>query len=128
MLLFTSDSMPSMMSTPRSCFVSATASAASNVHPPTKTESAAEQPLLRFVEQVVAPGDRAAQRLLAFGQIARAAGEDLQAALQSSQHRRGRQRLDARRRQLDGQRQPVEAIADLGNRARVLAGQREVGL
>ena len=88
----------------------------------------AEQPLLRFVEQVVAPGDRAPQRLLAFGQIARAAGQDLQPALESSQHRRGRQRLDARRRQLEGQRQPVEAVADLGNGPRILAGQRKVGL
>ena len=37
-LLCTSDSMPSMMSTPRSRFVSATASAASNVQPPMNTE------------------------------------------------------------------------------------------
>ena len=89
---------------------------------------AAEQPLFGLAEQVVAPGNRRAQRLLTRRQIPRAAGQDLETALQPPQHRRRRQRLDAGRRQLDGQGQTVQPVADLGNRAPVLAGQREVGL
>ena len=38
-----------------------------------------KQPLLGLLQQVVAPGDRAAQRLLARGQVARAAGQQRQA-------------------------------------------------
>ena len=35
---------------------------------------------------------------------------------------------DPRRRQLDRQRQPVQPVADLGDRRRVLVGDREIGL
>ena len=41
-----------------------TASTSANVHPPAKTAMPPEQPLLRLVEQRVAPVDRRAQRLL----------------------------------------------------------------
>ena len=57
-----------------------TASAASSVQPPTKTASRRNSALLGRVEQVVAPGDRAAQRLLAGRQVARAAGQQRQPA------------------------------------------------
>src|SRR5215213_344300 len=39
-----------------------------------------------------------------------------------------RKDLDASRRELDGQRQPVEPDADLGDDSRVLVGDNEVGL
>ena len=44
-----------------------TTAAATRAHPPTKRK-AAEQPLLRLREEVVAPRDRVAQRLLPAGQ------------------------------------------------------------
>ena len=89
---------------------------------------ACEQRLLRLVEHVVAPGDRAAQRLLPFGKVAGAAGEQSKAVLEPAQHRFGREDPDARRRQLDGQRQPIEAHADLGHRRRVVVRDVEIGL
>ena len=52
----------------------------------------------------------------------------METALQPPEHRRRRQGLDAGRRKLDGQRKPVEPVADLGDGARVLARQGEVGL
>ena len=48
-----------------------TASALSSSQPPTNTRQPGEQAPLACVEQVVAPGDRAAERLLALRQVAR---------------------------------------------------------
>ena len=45
-----------------------------------------------------------------------------------AQHRLRREQPDAGGGQLDGQRQPVQATADLGDGRRVLVGEREVGL
>ena len=67
-----------------------------------------EQPLPAVIEQVVAPGDRAAKRLLTFGQVARAGRQDIELVIEPDQDRVGAKELDARRRQLDGQRHPVE--------------------
>ena len=64
-----------------------TASAASSVQPPTKTASRRNSACSASVEQVVAPGDRVAQRLLARRQVARAAGEQRQPALEPGQQR-----------------------------------------
>ncbi len=80
-----------------------------------------------MVEQVVAPGDRSAQRALPIGAIARPAGEEVEALLQARQHRLRGEELDPRGRELDRERQPVEAIADLRHRRRVLGGDGEVG-
>ena len=71
-------------------------------------------------EQVVAPGDRAAQRLLP-RRRGRApppvsSAEPVAPGARSSAG--GRQQLDPRRRQLDRQRQPVQPPADLGHRRR----------
>ena len=93
-----------------------------------KDRQSAEEALFGLTEQVVAPRNRAAQRLLSSGQIPGAAGEDLQPAFHPAEHRRRRQCLHTCRRQLDGQRQPVEAVADLGDEARVLACELEVRL
>ena len=51
-----------------------------------------------------------------------------EAVLEPAEHRLRREDSDARRRQLDGQRQAVESHADLGHGRRVLVGDLEVGL
>ena len=61
------------------------------------------------------------------GQVARAAGEQRQAAGEAGQQRRGREELDPGGGQLDRQRQPVEAGADRGDRRRVRLVEREAG-
>ena len=48
-----------------------------------------EQPPLALVEQVVAPGDRAAQRLLALRQVARAGRQDAELVLEPLEDRLG---------------------------------------
>jgi hypothetical protein len=71
--------------------------------------------LLLLREQVVAPGDRRPQRLLSLGRVSGPARENWEPLLQASEQGIGRQDLDARRSQLDGERQAVEAAADLGH-------------
>ncbi len=88
----------------------------------------AEEPLLGFVEQVVAPGDRAAERLLALREVARAAREQLERLPQARQDRLGLEELHARRRELDRERKPVEPVGDLRDRRGVRFGRLEPGL
>ena len=88
---------------------------------------AREERLLVRAEQVVAPVDRRAERLLAGGQVARAAGEEVEALLEPREQRLRREQLRARGRELDRERQPVEADADLGDRGRVRVREGEVG-
>ena len=78
---------------------------------------ACEEILLGRREQVVAPGDRGAQRPLPLGGRAGAAGEQWQSLLEPLEQHRRRERLDARGSQLDRERQTVEAPADLGDLA-----------
>ena len=73
-----------------------------------------EELFLAVVEEVVAPGERVAQRLLPRGKVACAAGQKLQALAEPLQHRFGREQRDPRRRQLERERQPVEAYATAG--------------
>ena len=87
-----------------------------------------EQSLQRFIQQVVAPGDRARERLLPSRQVARTNSEHLQACLEPAEQRLRCKKLDPRRGQLDGQRQPVDAFADAGDGRRVLVGGLEVRL
>ena len=93
-----------------------TSSAASSVKPPAKTRQAAEEHALLAGEQVVAPLDRGAQRLLARARRAAAGGEDVEAVAQPRRDLLQRQRGHARRGQLDGQRHAVQAPADLLDR------------
>ena len=95
--------------------------------PPTKTAETAEERLLGGVEQVVAPPDRVAHRLLSQGQIPRAAAEQRQPLFQALQQRRRGQGLDARRGQLDRQREAIEPAHDFGHRRQRLGGQAEIG-
>ena len=62
------------------------------------------------VEQVVAPADRGAQRLLALRRVARAAAEQVEPARRGGRGSSGgREDLDPRGGELDRQREPVEA-------------------
>ena len=85
-----------------------------------------QRPLARL-EQLVAPVDRRAQRVLAGGRVARAGREQVKAVLEPREHRRRVEQLGARGGQLEGEREPVEGPADAGDRAGVGIGQREVG-
>jgi hypothetical protein len=93
---------------------------------PHERPEAAEQPLLLLGEQVVAPADGVAEGLLPLRQVSRAAGQEREAPAQPPEHRLGVQQPDPGRRQLDGQRQAVQPLADLGDGRRVLGGDGEV--
>ena len=118
---------PSSSSSPKSPSRSQTASAASRRQPPTKTREAREERLLLRQQQVVAPGDRPAQRLLARGEVLRAARQQRQPLVEAAQERRRRERPHPGRRQLDRQRQAVQPDADLRHGRRVHVAEGEVG-
>ena len=86
-----------------------------------------EQTLLRRSEQLVAPLDRRPEGLLPLGQVARATAERLPAGGEPVPQRLGREEVEPRCRELDRQRQPVEAAADVGNGGGVVVGEPEVG-
>ena len=96
---------------------SADALAAASVKPPTNTPSWANSRCAVRVEQVVAPADRGAQRPLAVGRVARAGAEQVEPAPEAVEDLARGEDLDARRRELDRQRQAVEPAADLRDRA-----------
>jgi hypothetical protein len=84
-----------------------------------------EERLLCLAEEVVAPGDRIAQRPLAGGQVARAAGQRQPPIAQPGQQRRRREDPALGGGQLDRQRQPVQPPADVDHHPGVLGGQDE---
>ena len=92
-----------------------------------KDRQAPEHRSLIRVEEVIAPGDRVAQRLVPGRRFAGAAHQQRQPRIQTRQERLRGEHLAARRRQLDRQRQPVEAAAELRDGARVLVCQGKVG-
>ena len=79
---------------------------------------ASEQGPRVVVEQVVAPRDRRRQRLLAFGSVARAAGEHRESSREAVGERVGAQQRHAARRQLERERQAVERRHDAGDGGR----------
>ena len=92
-------------------------SAASSVQPPRKTREPAKRRCSSAVEQLVAPLDRRAQRLLALG---RRRGPPVSSGSRCSSRSRscsGESALHARGGELDRERQVVEARADLRRRA-----------
>ena len=105
-----------MTSSPASESDAPTASAASNVQPPTNTERRRQQRLLVPVQQVVAPGDRSEQRLSARYQVTRLLCQEPKWGLlwtrqvssdgQATQERAWREQLDPRGRQLDASGRP----------------------
>ena len=80
-----------------------------------------EQRPLVVVEQLVAPGDRGAERPLAVGQVARSAPKDIESSSEAVAQLRRREQAKPRGRELDRERQPVESRADLADdRSRVV--------
>ena len=114
-LLSARDSRPVSTSIPRSPSGSATDQAASAVQPLAKTASRANSRRSSGAQQLVAPGDRPAQRALSLGQVARAAGE-VEAPAEPLEDRRRAHDPDAGRRELEREREPVEAFADRPDR------------
>ncbi len=101
-----------------------TCTAASTVHPSTKTDRVASMCSLRVVEQPDAPFDRRPQRALALGKIDRAGTQGVEATFEPSEQCARFQQPCASRGELDGERQTIEAPADLDDGQRVVLGQR----
>ena len=85
----------------------------------------AKEPPFGLAEQLVAPVDRLAEGLLPDGKVAPAAGQDVEAALEAGSNLHGGQDAGARRRQLDCERQAIDAGTNLRDCCRVLRRQRE---
>ena len=83
---------------------------------PEKTERRAKSVAGGRVEQVVAPFDRRAQRPLALGRVAGTARQDGERRVEPLEKPLGREQLRPRRGELDGEREAVEAAADLLHR------------
>ena len=95
------------------------------MNPPANTARRRNSAALLVVEQVVAPVDQRAQRLLARQRRAIAAGQQTEAIGQPRRDLLDRQRAHARGGQLERERNAVEALADAGDRRRVVVGDRE---
>jgi hypothetical protein len=88
---------------------------------------AAKEDLLAGGEEVVAPGDGITHRAQPGWLVPWSVAQQRHPGIQPGQHLRWRNERDPRRRQLDGQRQAVEAAADGGHGLRVFRGEGEVG-
>jgi hypothetical protein len=88
---------------------------------------AEERPLV-IREQVIAVADGLAERALAHRQVASTVDEHLEPIAQAGQQRLGRQHARASRRELDRQRQAIQAHAHLADGGGVLLGQLEARL
>ena len=86
----------------------------------------AEQRLFLAIEQVVAPCNRVAERLLSSRGIASTPRQQLQSAFEWCQHRPRLEQAAACRGQLNGQWQPVQAPTDFGHCCCIFACQREI--
>jgi hypothetical protein len=71
----------------------------------------AEEALLVWGKEVVAPGNRIAQRQVAPRGVARTTDEERQALIKAVSELVGSKGFDPRRRQLDGQRQTIQLRA-----------------
>ena len=80
----------------------------------------AEQDALGVGEKSVRPIHRGAQGLLSAHRNARATGQQAEAVMQTVDDLRQRQGAHSRRRELDRQRHPVQAPADLCHRAGIV--------
>ncbi len=89
---------------------------------------ASKQASLVLVEQVVAPGDRRSEGLLALLEITSAAGQHAQPLVQAAEQGLRREHNDSRGRELEREREPIDASADLCNRCDVVSCRREVRL
>ena len=97
------------------------------LQPPTKMPEPPEEDALGWIQQVVAPIDGSAERPLSLGEIARGAGQERQASLQTAEDRLRVEQLDPGSGQLDGQGQAIQPRADAGDRRRAEVVDLEVG-
>ena len=95
--------------------------------PAGKDREAGEESARRRVEEVVAPIDGASQCLLAGREIPCTGLEETEPMLEPSENGRRGKESHTRRRELDGQREPVEPRADLCDCGRVVVGHLESG-
>ena len=86
---------------------------------------APEQRPLVGLEQLVAPLERRGQRLLPRRRRMAPAAQEAEAVVEARADRRRAQRAEPRGRELERERQPVEAEADAGDVLRVLLVERE---
>ena len=93
-----------------------TASAASSVHAAREDRQPFEDALLVVEQQIVAPVDDGAQRLLAGECGAAPAGEEPEPLVESLGDLADGKRARARRRELDREWEPVEALAHVAHR------------
>ena len=84
-----------------------------------------EQRLLAGRQQAETPVQSAPERPLPLRQVTRPAGQQTQPVAQPRKQRLRGQQLHPGGREFDGQRQPVQPTADLGDGFGVLAGQLE---
>ena len=84
-----------------------------------------ERDLLVVGEQIVRPRHRRQQRAVPFLRAARSTGEEPEPFVETAGDLRGRHRPNARRGELDRQRDPVEVPADLHHRRDVAGVDRE---
>jgi hypothetical protein len=79
-------------------------------------------------QQVVAPDDGVPQRAQAGRLVARAVGQEQQAVGEAGPQCRGGQDARSGGGQLDGEREAVQAPADVGDVRRILLGHGEAGI
>ena len=91
-----------------------------------KHRQPAKQHPLGVGQQRMRPVHRGAQGLLAAHRGARTAGQQPEPVMQAVEDLGQRQRAHPRRRQLDRQRQTIQARADLGHRGGVVAADGEI--
>ena len=104
------------------------ASAASIVAPPANTAKRAKHAFSSSLSSCVAPVDRRAQRLVAGGRVASGGAGRAECDVQALGDLGGRQQPAAGRGELDRQRQPVDAPADLRDRGGVAVAEIERGI
>src|SRR4030095_3115666 len=101
---------------------------ASSVKLPGKKGQASQNHALVFGEEIVAPVERRAQRLLARQRRAGTASQQPEAVTQARTDLLDRQRPDAHRGHTQPERNPVEMYAKLGDDRGTRSSQAEVGL
>ena len=104
-----------------------TAAAASSVQPPENTDRRRSRRRSSSGQQVPAPVDERLERLLARQGGPPAAGQQPEPVAQALEDLADGQDRHARRGQLDGQRDAVETLADLGHDRRIGGRQLEPG-
>ena len=97
------------------------------VKPAEEHRQSAKQDAFGFGQQRVRPVHRGAQRLLAAHRGAGTTGQQPEPITQTVEDLGRRQRAHPRRRQLDRQRHPIQARANLAHRRGGVGAQREVG-